>query len=624
MSMNNLHLPENQAQFRQASNLEAASHPQQLQQQQSNLQDGFLYEPYQRPAANSNAAAMNSNSSAGIPSQEYPRNGGPGEADVQMEDADPFNRSKYPSRPTHHRISSQYMQESSAAQRYSPMKASATVSHISSPKAQQQSSFNYNVHTPTSRQSPSRNYSSDRYPEPPTPSRFNSTYLPSLQRSEMSPESYFTGSAANPTLSPGDTRSPGSTQSQTGAPVLGPVPRFRKVQSMQDVSHRVHTQPLYRRANPEGGFLSPLQALTTHLPATYRICNPNFKYESSRNPRRVLTKPSKGVKNDGYDNEDSDYILYVNDILGSEEASHKNRYLILDVLGQGTFGQVVKCQNLRTQEVVAVKVIKNKTAYFNQSMMEVSVLDLLNQKLDKNDDHHLLRLKDTFIHRQHLCLCFELLSVNLYELIKQNQFRGLSTTLVRVFAQQLLNGLTLLNKARLIHCDLKPENILLKNLESPIIKIIDFGSACDERQTVYTYIQSRFYRSPEVLLGLPYSSAIDMWSLGCIVVELFLGLPLFPGSSEYNQVSRITEMLGLPPTWMLEMGKQSGEFFEKTSDEYGRRGYRLKSMEQYSREHNVKEQPSKKYFQATTLPDIIRSYSMPRKNMKQAEVERGK
>ena len=86
----------------------------------------------------------------------------------------------------------------------------------------------------------------------------------------------------------------------------------------------------------------------------------------------------------------------------------------------------------------------------------------LNTKLDKNDDHHILRLKDTFIHRQHLCLVFELLSVNLYELIKQNQFRGLSTTLVRVFAQQLLNGLTLLNKARLIHCDLKPENILLK------------------------------------------------------------------------------------------------------------------------------------------------------------------
>ncbi|KAI4106876.1 MAG: hypothetical protein LQ339_002848 [Xanthoria mediterranea] len=452
-----------------------------------------------------------------------------GDGDVAMEDADPYNRMKYPSRPTHsHRSSAQYMSQddSAAARRYSPMKAATPSNYAVSPQQPPAASNNqYVSQNSSARQSPSR-------PHP-------------------SSQSYY----STPT-------------------------------------------------NPEGGFISPLQALTTHLPATYRICNPAFKYESSRNPRRVLTKPSKGVKNDGFDNEDSDYILYVNDILGNEENGHKNRYLILDVLGQGTFGQVVKCQNLKTQEVVAVKVVKNRTAYFNQSMMEVSVLDLLNGKLDKNDDHHLLRLKDTFIHKQHLCLVFELLSVNLYELIKQNQFRGLSTTLVRVFAQQLLNGLSLLNKARLIHCDLKPENILLKNLESPIIKIIDFGSACDERQTVYTYIQSRFYRSPEVLLGLPYSSAIDMWSLGCIVVELFLGLPLFPGSSEYNQVSRITEMLGLPPTWMLEMGKQSGEFFEKTHDEYGRRSYRLKSMEQYSREHGSKEQPSKK------------------KNMKQAEIDR--
>jgi dual specificity protein kinase YAK1 len=545
-----------------------------------------------------------------------------GEYDVPMEDADPYNRSKYLPRPPHqHRLSAQYLPEaSSAAQRYSPMNAVPTSPYNSSPKSQLTLNFSQQPTQTPSRQSPTRqtSYAPDRYAEPPTPTRYQPAYLSALQNAELSPEGYYPAQ-------PGASNSrPGPPSRQPSQRERAPVPRFQRVKTIQDVRHKINAQPPHRRANPEGGFISPLQALTTHLPATYRICNPNFKYESSRNPRRVLTKPSKGVKNDGFDNEESDYILYVNDILGSEEAGHKNRYLILDVLGQGTFGQVVKCQNLRTQEVVAVKVIKNRTAYFNQSMMEVSVLDLLNQKLDKNDDHHLLRLKDTFIHRQHLCLCFELLSVNLYELIKQNQFRGLSTTLVRVFAQQLLNGLTLLNKARLIHCDLKPENILLKNLESPIIKIIDFGSACDERQTVYTYIQSRFYRSPEVLLGLPYSSAIDMWSLGCIVVELFLGLPLFPGSSEYNQVSRISEMLGMPPTWMLEMGKQSGEFFEKTSDEFGRRSYRLKSMEQYSREHNVKEQPSKKYFQATTLPEIIRSYSMPRKNMKQAEIERGK
>ena len=83
--------------------------------------------------------------------------------------------------------------------------------------------------------------------------------------------------------------------------------------------------------------------------------------------------------------------------------------------------------------------------------------------------------------------------------------------------------------------------------ESPTIKVVDFGSACHERHTVFTYIQSRFYRSPEVMLGLPYSTAIDMWSVGCIAVELFLGLPLFPGSSEYNQITRIVEMFGYDP-----------------------------------------------------------------------------
>ncbi|KAI0031737.1 kinase-like domain-containing protein, partial [Vararia minispora EC-137] len=383
---------------------------------------------------------------------------------------------------------------------------------------------------------------------------------------------------------------------------------FRRVRDARDLRPQVSPRPAGRRVDASGNFLSPLRQLTTHIVDTYRICNPQFKYESALNPRRVLTKPSKPVHNDGYDNEDYDYILYVNDWLGSDEG---HKYLILDILGQGTFGQVVKCQNMKTHEVVAVKVVKNKPAYFNQSMMEVTILEMLNTTCDPNDEHHILRLRDSFIHRSHLCLVFELLSSNLYELIKQNQFQGLSTQLVKVFTAQLLDALTILKEARLIHCDLKPENILLKSLQSPQIKVIDFGSACHERQTVYTYIQSRFYRSPEVLLGLPYTASIDMWSLGCIAVELFLGLPLFPGTSEYNQITRIVEMLGLPPSHMLEMGKQTTQFFDVMPDMYGRKKYRLKSLEQYSREHNTNEQPGKQYFKATTLPDIINQAPLP-------------
>ncbi|ORY06804.1 kinase-like protein [Basidiobolus meristosporus CBS 931.73] len=362
-----------------------------------------------------------------------------------------------------------------------------------------------------------------------------------------------------------------------------------------------------------------LKSLTRRIAQTYRDCNPDFMYETTRNPRRVLTKPSKGVKNEGYDNENSDYILYVNDILGIDSG---HQYEVQDILGAGTFGQVARCTNLKTGEVVGVKVVKNKEAYFNQSVMEVKILEWLNEKFDPEDKHHILRLHGTFIHKRHLCLVFELLSVNLYELIKQNQFRGLSTNLVRVFISQILDSLCVLKEARIIHCDLKPENILLKNLESATLKVIDFGSACHEQETVYTYIQSRFYRSPEILLGLPYTTSIDMWSLGCIAVELFLGLPLFPGSSEYNQLSRIVEMLGVPPPYMIEVGKSGFDFFERYIDSEGNRSYHMKSMEQYSQERNTNEQPSKQYFSATTLPELIRSYPMPRKSMSKPEIDK--
>ena len=436
------------------------------------------YDAYGTPSITSQAAslAISSPPAGELPQRDMDYYNG--DLDVHMEDAeDPYNKQKYEKYarpPNSQRPSSQYL-PADALEATSRMNTSPTSPYISSPQQQQQQQMNSNhyAYTPqqSARQSPSRQiqYASPTqqqryYASPPSSSRAHASQLPPLQ-SNMSPNSYYPQSATQQlnAVFGNDAQSPKVMQQPQMPPgTKGGVPQFTKCLDVAELVPRINTQPPFRRANPEGGFISPLQALTTHLPATYRICNPTFQYESSRNPRRVLTKPSKGVKNDGYDNEDSDYILYVNDILGSEETNHKNRYLILDVLGQGTFGQVVKCQNLKTQEVVAVKVVKNKTAYFNQSMMEVSVLDLLNGRMDKNDDHHILRLKDTFIHRQHLCLVFELLSVNLYELIKQNQFRGLSTTLVRVFAQQLLNGLCLLSKAKLIHCDLKPENILLK------------------------------------------------------------------------------------------------------------------------------------------------------------------
>lgn len=171
------------------------------------------------------------------------------------------------------------------------------------------------------------------------------------------------------------------------------------------------------------------------------------------------------------------------------------------------------------------------------------------------------------MYRNHQCLVFEMLSLNLYELLKNTQFGGVSLNLIRKFGKQVLKALEFLAQSDvdIIHCDLKPENILLRHPKKSGVKVIDFGSSCRSNKRMYSYIQSRFYRSPEVMLGLPYSVAIDMWSLGCILAEMHTGEPLFSGSDQFDQMQKIVKLLGMVPTPMLEKSSDSVrlQFFEE-------------------------------------------------------------
>ncbi len=152
--------------------------------------------------------------------------------------------------------------------------------------------------------------------------------------------------------------------------------------------------------------------------------------------------------------------------------------------------------------------------------------------------------------------------MNLYEFIKAHEFRGFSLKLIRRFAKQLLSSLVLLKGHNVIHCDLKPENVLLAHPAHSEIKVIDFGSSCLENQKVYTYIQSRFYRSPEVILGMTYGMPIDMWSLGCILAELLTGYPIFPGENEQEQLACIMEVFGPPEKHLIEKSARKKIFFD--------------------------------------------------------------
>lgn len=339
-------------------------------------------------------------------------------------------------------------------------------------------------------------------------------------------------------------------------------------------------------------------------------------------PRSTLTHPSTGVSNGGYDNENNDLILWTGFVLQPETA--ESRYIVSDMLGQGTFGQVAKCLCQQTGEVVAVKVIKNQTAFYHQARVEVGVLQYLNKVSDPDDQHHLVRMHAFFVFKDHLCLVFELLSLNLYELIKQNQFRGLSMRLLRIFLAQILDALCVLRNSQIVHCDLKPENVLLQG-EAGQIKLIDFGSACFENRTMYSYIQSRFYRSPEVLLGHPYDMAIDMWSLGCMAAELFLGLPLFPGASEHDLLVRIVDMLGMPPHHVLLKAQHTNRYFRRvemspspvlpssarSSSSRPTSAHVLRSQAEFEALFSCKAPAGKRYFQHTKLADIIGAYPVP-------------
>ena len=156
--------------------------------------------------------------------------------------------------------------------------------------------------------------------------------------------------------------------------------------------------------------------------------------------------------------------------------------------------------------------------------------------------------------------------MNLYEFLKGNNFEGLSMGLIRRFAIQILHSLKYMRHQGIIHCDLKPENILLKQANKSGIKVIDLGSSCFEDERVYTYIQSRFYRAPEIMLGIPYTTAIDMWSFGCILAELYTGYPLFPGESEKEQLAYIMEVVGTPPKYMLDIASRKKLFFDPSNN----------------------------------------------------------
>ena len=182
--------------------------------------------------------------------------------------------------------------------------------------------------------------------------------------------------------------------------------------------------------------------------------------------------------------------------------SHVTRYQVLEFLGKGTFGQVAKCWKQDTNELVAVKILKSHSSYARQGKVEVDILSRLQH--ENPDAFNFVRAYECFQHKNHTCLVFEMLQLNLYDFLKQSKFQPMPLKHIRPILKQVLTTLLKLKSLQIIHADLKPENVMLVDHERlPFrVKVIDFGSATFATTTksttttnvFSTYLQSRYYR----------------------------------------------------------------------------------------------------------------------------------
>ncbi|WZZ66115.1 hypothetical protein YC2023_077485 [Brassica napus] len=267
------------------------------------------------------------------------------------------------------------------------------------------------------------------------------------------------------------------------------------------------------------------------------------------------------------------------------------RYQILSKMGEGTFGQVLECFDDKHKEAVAIKVIRSVPKYREAAMIEIDVL----QRLARHDvgGSRCVQIRNWFDYRNHICIVFEKLGPSLYDFLRKNSYRSFPIDLVRELGRQLLESVAYMHDLRLIHTDLKPENILLvsseyikipdykflsrptrdgsyfKNLpKSSAIKLIDFGSTTLEHQDHSHIVSTRHYRAPEVILGVGWNYPCDLWSIGCILVELCSGEALFQTHENLEHLAMMERVLGpLPPQMVLRA--------DRRSDRYLRRGAKL-------------------------------------------------
>ncbi|XP_070554367.1 cyclin-dependent kinase-like 5 isoform X2 [Ptychodera flava] len=234
-----------------------------------------------------------------------------------------------------------------------------------------------------------------------------------------------------------------------------------------------------------------------------------------------------------------------------------NKYEVLGIVGEGAYGVVLKCRHKESKEMVAIK--KFKDSEENEDVRRTILRELKVLRQLKQDN--IVELREAFRRKGKLYLVFEYVERNMLEVLEELP-NGVPPEKVRSYIYQLVKAIHWCHSNDIIHRDIKPENLLISN--DGTLKLCDFGFARNltgSGNANYTdYVATRWYRSPELLLGAAYGKPVDLWSIGCILGELSDGQPLFPGESEIDQLYTIQKVLGPLPPDQMDMFRNNPRF----------------------------------------------------------------
>ncbi|XP_067618812.1 probable serine/threonine-protein kinase dyrk2 isoform X5 [Eurosta solidaginis] len=273
------------------------------------------------------------------------------------------------------------------------------------------------------------------------------------------------------------------------------------------------------------------------------------------------------------DDADGHLIYHNGDIL-------HHRYKIMATLGEGTFGRVVKVKDMERDFCMALKIIKNVEKYREAAKLEINALEKIAQK-DPHGENLCVKMIDWFDYHGHMCIVFEMLGLSVFDFLRENNYEPYPLEQVRHMAYQLCYSVKFLHENRLTHTDLKPENILfvdseytthynhkinreVRRVKNTDVRLIDFGSATFDHEHHSTIVSTRHYRAPEVILELGWSQPCDVWSIGCILFELYLGITLFQTHDNREHLAMMERILGQIPYRMA----RSHCLYSKTKTKY--------------------------------------------------------